>query len=334
MQTTAFLGVAHIHTPNFIRILNERDDVQIKAVYDHNAERGEKDAAALQSTYVPDADAIFNDPEISSVVICSETVHHRELATRAAAAGKHLFIEKPLAAGIEDTAAIRDAVEKADVVFQTGFFMRSQPKIQFLKREVAAGNLGKITRMRFTNCHQGALGGWFDTDWRWIAEKELAGGGGFADLGAHALDIILWTLRGASGGPCGEVERVAGFIGAQLGRYPDIDEYGCGLLQFSSGAIAEVEASWVDAKLRAPIEVNGTQGQLQIAGDSIFYYSENVEGADGDEWTGALPEAAPHAFDLFWDRLEGKSYAVDLVSIEEAAAESRVMAEMYRAANA
>lgn len=333
MQTTAFLGTAHIHTPNFIRIINERSGVQVKAVYDHNSERGEKDAAQIGSTFVPEIDTILNDPEITSVVICSETVHHRELATRAAQAGKHLFIEKPLAVSAEDTAAIREAVEKAGVVFQTGFFMRSRPQIQFLKREVAAGHLGPITRMRFTNCHQGALAGWFDTQWHWIVERDQAGGGGFADLGAHALDIILWTLHGMSGGPCGEVARVAGFIGAQHGRYPDIDEYGAGLIQFSSGAIAEVEASWVDAKLRAPIEVNGTQGQIQIDGDTITYYSEHVEGADGSEWKGELPAAAPHAFELFWDKLEGKSLPVGLVTIEEAAEESRVMAEMYRSAN-
>src|SRR5690606_9995152 len=133
----------------------------------------------------------------------------------------------------------------------------------------------KITRMRFTNCHNGVFRGLFDDEWSWITDKKLAGGGGFADLGAHALDIVLWTLRG----PCGEVERVAGFVGAQVNRYENIDEYGCGLIQFSSGAIAEVEASWVDAKLRSPIEVHGTQGQIQIADNKIFYYSENVEGA-------------------------------------------------------
>lgn len=332
MQTTAFLGVAHIHTPGFIRQLSERNDVRVKAVYDHDGERGQKRADELNATFIADVEAILNDAEITSIIIASETVHHRDLALRAAAAGKHLFIEKPLATTPEDIEAIQRAVEKAGVIFQTGFFLRGQSAIQFLKQEVLAGHLGKITRMRFTNCHAGALQGYFDTEWRWIAEKDQAGGGGFADLGAHALDIILWTLRSASGGPCGEVERVAGFIGTQLGRYGDIDEYGSGLVQFSSGAIAEVEASWVDAKLRSPIEVHGTQGQMQISGDAVLYYSELVEGADGGLWQGDFPEAAPHAFQLFWDKLEGKQPAVELVSIEEAAVQSRVMAQMYSAA--
>jgi predicted dehydrogenase len=125
-----------------------------------------------------------------------------------------------------------------------------------------------------------------------------------------------------------------GFIGTQTRRYGDIDEYGSGLIQFSSGAIAEVEASWVDPKLHSPIEVSGTEGQIQIRDGKIFYFSKHVEGADGDEYTGELPPAGPHAFELFWDRLEGKELPVALVTIEEAAEESRVMAEMYRAAGA
>jgi predicted dehydrogenase len=329
MQTTAFLGVAHIHTPDFIKRINNREGITVKAVYDHQSERGQRRAAELQSTFVDNIDAVLNDAEITSVVICSETSYHLDLITRAAQAGKHIFAEKPLATSVEEAAQIKEAVEKAGVEFQTGFFQRSSPTNQFIKREVAAGNLGDITRMRFTNCHSGALGGWFDTEWRWITDKELAGGGGFADLGAHALDIILWTLRG----PCGEVERVAGFVGTQTERYGDIDEYGSGLVQFTSGTIAEVAASWVDPKLSAPVEVNGTKGQIQVKDGKIYYFSELVEGADGSEWTD-LPTGAPHAFELFWDKLEGKEIPVELVSVEEAAEESRVMAELYRSAGA
>ncbi len=329
MLTTAFLGVAHIHTPGFINRLNERDSVEVKYVYDHEQARGEQRAEEVQAEFTPDIDTILNDDQVTSVVICSETNRHLELVERAAQAGKHMFVEKPLAVSVEEAARMEDAVERAGVVFQMGFFMRSWPTAQFLKREVAAGNLGTVTRMRFTNGHSGALGGWFDTEWRWITDKEQAGGGGFADLGAHALDIILWTLRG----PCGQVERVAASLGTATKRYGDIDEYGTGLLTFDCGTSAIVEASWVDPKFGSPIEVFGTRGQIQISGSKVKYYSELVEGADGGEYTD-LPKEQPHAFELFWDKLEGKEIGVPLVTVEEAAEESRVMAEMYRSAGA
>jgi predicted dehydrogenase len=243
----------------------------------------------------------------------------------AAAAGKHVFCEKPLAVSSVDAIRMREVIEATGVIFQTGFFMRSSPESQFIKQEVAAGHLGPITRMRHSNCHSGSLGGWFDTEWHWIAEKDEAGGGGFADLGAHSLDIILWTLRG----PCGQVRNVAASVGTATRRYGDIDEYGAGLITFDSGAIAILEASWVDAKLHSPVEVFGSEGQIQVSGGKVYYYSQHVEGADGGEWT-KLPAGRPHAFDLFIDALQGKD--VPLISIEEAAEESRVMAELYRAA--
>ncbi len=327
MQITAFLGTAHIHTPGFIKTIKERADVECKYVYDHDAERAAKNAEQLGAT-VADIDTILGDAAVTSIVICSETRHHVELATRVAAAGKHLFIEKPLAISGEDAKIIADAIEKAGVEFQTGFFQRSTPSNQFIKREVAAGHLGTVTRMRYTNCHQGALGGWFDTQWAWIANKEEAGGGGFADLGAHALDIILTTLTPV----CGEVVKCAATLGNATSRYGDlskIDEWGVGLVTFKSGAVAVVEAGWVDPKYSAPVEVHGTRGQILVHDGKVFYFSELVKGADGGEWTD-LPAALPHAFTLFWDKLEGKD--VPLVPIEEAAAESRVMDELYKSA--
>src|SRR6185436_3298379 len=141
---------------------------------------GQKRAAELDARFVPDVDSVIGDPEITSVVICSETARHLELVQKAAAAGKHIFAEKPLATTGDEASQMRAAIEKAGVVFQTGFFQRGTPAIRFIKQEVEAGHLGTITRMRHTTCHQGSLAGWFDTEWSWIADASEAGGGGYA----------------------------------------------------------------------------------------------------------------------------------------------------------
>lgn len=324
MQTTAFLGVAHIHTPGFVSAIQKRTDVRVKSVYDHDAARAQKTADAL-GAQVADLEAILSDAEITSVVICSETRHHLELGAKAARAGKHLFIEKPLAISRADADQIEQAVREAGVVFQTGFFSRGSASNRFIKQEIEAGHLGTITRMRYTNCHQGALAGWFDTEWRWIADKAEAGGGGYADLGAHALDIILWCLVPT----CGEIVKTAATLGSATHRYGEIDEWGAGIITFASGAVAIMEAGWVDPHYSAPVEVHGTQGQILVHDDKVFYFSEQVEGADGGLWTN-LPDGGASGFGAFWDKLEGEN--VPLVSIEEAARESRVMADLYASA--
>jgi predicted dehydrogenase len=324
MQITAFLGVAHIHTPGFVRTINKRDDVKAKYVYDHESERAARNAAELGAR-TADIETILADPEVTSVVICSETRHHVELIEKAAAAGKHLFVEKPLAITGEDAARIAEAVKKAGVIFQTGFFQRGSAANQFIKQQIEAGALGTITRARYTNCHQGSLAGWFDTEWNWIADVNEAGGGGFADLGAHGLDILLWLLQPA----CGPAVQFAATLGSATGRYGDIDEWGTGIVTFESGAAAVLEASWVDPKLRSPVEIHGTKGEIIVFNGTVYFYSELVEGADGGEWT-ELPEPLPHAFDLFWDKLEGQD--VPLISIDQAAEESRVMHQLYKSA--
>ena len=324
MQITAFLGVAHIHTPGFIKTINARDDVSCKYVYDHDIARAQKRAQELEAQ-VADVEAILADDEVTSVVICSETRYHTGLVERVARAGKNLFVEKPLATSQADADAMAKVVEQAGIIFQTGFFMRGWAANRFIKAEVEAGHLGTVTRMRYTNCHKGALAGWFDDEWRWIADKEEAGGGGFADLGAHALDIILWVL----GPTCGPVVKTCATLGNATGKYGDlnqIDEWGAGLITFESGAVGIVEAGWVDPQYSAPVEVHGTQGQILVHDGKVFYYSEHVEGADGSEWTD-LPAKDKHAFELFWDKLAGEDVA--LVSVEEAANESRVMAALY-----
>lgn len=329
--TTAFLGVAHIHTPGFISTLNKRaDEVRVKLVTDHDAERGQRRAGEMAgSQFVADPQQIFDDPEITSVVICAETNRHRELVTAAAQAGKHIFCEKPLGLGADDSRVMADAITAAGVTFQTGFFMRSSPAMQFVRREVQAGNLGKITRARYSNCHQAALAGWFDTEWRWLTDPKQAGGGAMLDLGAHVLDIIIHTFPRTEG----EVTQVSGALGSRGGRYGgEIDEYGAGLLTFASGAIAELEASWVDPSLRSPLEVFGTEGQIQVKDGGVYYYSQKVEGMDGKTPITDLPPAGPHAFDLFWDALGGKELAVPLIPVEEAALGSVLMERIYQGA--
>ncbi len=326
MQTTAFLGVAHSHTPHFARLVQARPDVRVKYVFDHQAPRAQKVAASLGAE-VAGLDAILADSEVSSVLICSETRHHVALVERAVASGKHLFVEKPLAFDGDAADKLATLIEQAGVVFQTGFANRGHPEIQFLRQQVAQGNLGTITRMRYPNCHQGVLARWFDGDYGWFTDPLEAGGGAFADLGAHALDILLWVMVPV----CGPPMRYAATVGNATNHYGPIDEWGTGTVTFQSGAAGTVEASWVDPKLRLPIEVHGTRGQILIDDGRVRFFSELVEGADGGEWAD-LPAALPHAFELFWDKLEGRD--VPLVPVREAALESRVMHELYRAAQA
>lgn len=319
----ALAGGAHIHTPGFIKKLNERKDVAVRSVWDHDAARAASRAANLNARVAVSLNEIWQDGEIRAVVVCSETDRHLELVTAGAQAGKHLFVEKPLGLGVADAAQMEAAIEHAGVLFQTGYFMRGGPVLRFLKEQIAAGALGRVTRLRMSNCHSGSLGGWFDTEWRWMADPSQAGVGAFGDLGTHILDIMLWLL--------GDVERVTADVDVATGRYGECDEFGEGLLKFCSGALGVLAGGWVDLANPVTLVLSGTEGHAAVINGDLFYQSKHVPGADGKTpWT-ALPEPWPHAFDLFLDAVTGQS-GLPLVPVREAAYRSVVMEALYTAA--
>lgn len=323
MHYTALVGAAHIHTPGFIKRLNAREDWKVKYVWDHDGERAARRAGELNAQTTTDLNAIWSDPEITSVVICSETNRHESLVRDAAAAKKHMFVEKPLGITAKDSYAMAEAIERAGVLFQTGYFMRGNPIHQFLREHIQKGSFGKITRIRHTNCHSGSLGGWFDTEWRWMADYAQAGVGAFGDLGTHSLDILLWLM--------GDVDRVSASIKVVTGRYGDCDETGESLIEFANGAIGTLAAGWVDVAHPISVIVSGTEGHAYVANGKLFFKSSHVEGATDEEvWTD-LPAEWPHAFELFLDAVAGKA-GVSLVGAREAAVRSAVMEAMYQAA--
>ncbi len=324
MLYVTLVGTAHIHTPGFVKRLNARADVRVKGVWDWQPERAQKWAGELNTQPIDRVESIWADDEIGGVIICSETNRHEALVLAAAAAGKPMFVEKPLGMGAADAFRMAAAIEKAGVLFQTGYFMRSQGVHRFLRQQVQAGHFGRITRVRMSNCHSGSLGGWFDGDYRWMADPAVAGCGAFGDLGTHRLDIMLWLM--------GDPLRVTADVDVATGRYGDCDEYGEGLLKFADGAIGVLAGGWVDLADPVSLLISGTEGHAYICNGQLYFKSNRVESADGKLPWSDLPADLPHAFELFLDAVQGQD--APLVTAREAAIRSAVMEAMYQAARA
>ena len=323
MTTLAIVGCAHIHIGGFVHTLNSRPDIRCKTVWDHDPARAEKRAAELGASVAPSYEAIYADPEIEAVLVCTETNLHEQVVLPGAAAKKHLFIEKPLGFGAADAYRMAKAIEGAGVIYGTGFFMRGYPTLLFLKEQVDRGAFGKITRVRGSNCHSGALGRWFDTEWRWMADPKIAGVGAFGDLGAHALDILLWLF--------GDVTEVTAQLDSGTGAYEGCDETGEALMRFASGTLGTLAAAWDDVADPVTFLVSGTEGHAAIINGDLYFKSSHMDGADGKTpWT-QLPTALPASLDAFVDAITGKAAAQ--VSVREAAYRSAVMEAMYSGAH-
>ena len=318
--TLAFVGVAHIHAPNYLDLLKKRPDVKVKCIWDYDGARAAKYASATGFPAVTEVKEIWSDPEITAVVICSETNRHLELVLAAAKAGKHMFVEKPLGITAKESNEMAEAIEQAKLLFTTGYFMRTDPKHLFLKAEIAKGNLGKITRVRGSNCHSGSLGGWFDTEWRWMADPKIAGVGAFGDLGTHKLDILMWLL--------GDVDSVTADIRPVTGRYGDCDETGEGLIQFKNGVIGTLAAGWVDVDDPVQLLISGTEGHAVVVDNVLYYGSKKVPGLNSKDPYTKLPRALSPPIYQFVDAVAGAKDQ-PLVTPREAAARVAVMEAMY-----
>ncbi len=323
MTTLALVGCAHIHTPGFIKKLKDHADVKVKTVWDHDAARAKKRAEELTAHATTDVGTVWADPEITAVIICSETNRHQHLVIAAARSGKNLFVEKPLGLGANDAYAMADTIEKSGVIFQTGYFMRGQPINIFLRQHVQQGTFGKITRVRASNCHAGALGGWFDADWRWMADPAIAGCGAFGDLGIHSLDILIWLF--------GPISTCTAILDNGTARYPGCDETGEAIFKFTSGPIGVLAAAWDDVANPASLIISGTEAHAAVLNGKLYLQTKKLEGADGKEPWVDLPAPVPAGLEAFLDAVTGKADP-QLVSAREAAYRNSVIAAMYEAA--
>jgi predicted dehydrogenase len=323
MTKMALIGGGHIHTPNFAKILSAADGVEVTHVWDPDPAVAAERQAATGGEVVDSYQAALGDG-VDAVVICSQTDLHRELVLATVDAGKHLFVEKPLGIGAKDAREMADAIDQAGVIFQTGYFMRGSPWAQYTHAAVRERRLGQLTRLRLSNAHNGVTAQWLE-DWTWMLDPQRAGVGALGDLGTHVLDLCLWWMEGDP------VVAATGAVGTATGRHDNIDEYGEAMLKFDSGAVATLCGGWVDMADPQRMLVSGLDGTLYHQGGDLH---QVMRGDGRDKQEGVvenLPEAWPHAFNLFLEAVGGKD-DVPLVTAQEAAYRSIVMDAVYRGA--
>ena len=157
-----------------------------------------QDAAALSAKYgspistYTSLDEMLEDPSVNVVSICSFPQDHGNQAVKAAKAGKHLIIEKPLALSWEDCQRIETAVHDAGVQACICFEGRYSGQFQSTRAVIDSGLLGKIHYGEVDYYH--GIGPWYG-QFRWNI-REDAGGSALLTAGCHALDALLLCMDG------------------------------------------------------------------------------------------------------------------------------------------
>ncbi|TKK65104.1 Gfo/Idh/MocA family oxidoreductase [Ilyomonas limi] len=219
-----------------IQAINATSNAQVTAIYSSRpqnaAELSERWGTPIK-TYT-DLNLMLSDEELDIVSVCSYPFQHKDHAVAAAAAGKHLIIEKPLALTEADCDAIKAAVDKAGVKTCICFECRYSSQFIATKAVLDQGLLGDLHYGEIDYYH--GIGPWY-SPFRWNIRKE-AGGSALLTAGCHALDALLLCMGN-------DVAEVSSYHTKSASKVFEPYEYSTSsvtILKFSSGRIGKCAA--------------------------------------------------------------------------------------------
>lgn len=270
----AILGFAHGHVGTYCgQWRSMPDEVRLIAGWDHDAERLASSARQHGVEPVEDVESLLSRGDVDAVVIGAETAHHAELVERAAAAGKAIVLQKPLALTLAEADRIVAAVSRYRVPFTLAWQMRVDPQNIEMRRLVHEGVLGRTYMVR--RRHGLSTHVWPGFANSWHVKPEL-NRGMWADDASHAVDFLLWLL----GEPASVMAEVATL------RNPLVpDDHGIAVFRYADGAFAEVVSSFTCVAGENTTEIVGEKGVLvQNYGDAPSCNAPRPDGVVGLKW--------------------------------------------------
>ena len=210
-------------------------NLKIAACYTRSAEKRAKFAAKYGCAAAPSYEAILEDRSIEAIVNTTPNNVQLETTESAAAAGKHVFLDKPIANTVADARAITAACRKAGVVLAIGYQRRRESQFRWIRKQIDDGVFGRLVNAE-ANISRDRLGKIDLGSWRYTAEGMP--GGVMLQIGVHYTDVLEYLL--------GPVRAVSGSL-AQLvlpGDNPDVASL---ILEHESGALSTVNASYASA---------------------------------------------------------------------------------------
>lgn len=206
--------------------LNKIPGSRMVAVMRRNGQKAREFAELHQiPRWYDDADALISDPEVNAVYIATPPGSHRELTLKAAAAGKPVFVEKPMARTFQECLDMITACEQAGVPLFVAYYRRMLPNYLKIRELVDEGAIGEIRSVHIQM--DKPINPVLDSEPdNWRVKPALAGGGYFYDLASHQLDFLDFLL--------GPIADACGFAVNQAGLYEAEDQV-AGAFRFESG---------------------------------------------------------------------------------------------------
>jgi predicted dehydrogenase len=242
------------------RAIKELKKGKLIGCFDNNYSAAERLAAKYGAQPFADLQQMVADQRVDVVTVCTPSGAHLEPAAKAAQAGCHVIVEKPLEITVRRCERIIAACEKHGVTLSTVFPSRFARSAQLLKSAVQTGRFGRLTLAS-------AAVKWYRTqayfdNGGWRGTWALDGGGALMNQAIHSVDLLTWMM-----GSVAEVTAVTDTLGHER---IEVEDTAVALLRFACGALGVIEASTAAYPgWSKRIEIHGTNGSARLEEDKI-----------------------------------------------------------------
>ncbi|HEX6388390.1 MAG TPA: Gfo/Idh/MocA family oxidoreductase [Solirubrobacteraceae bacterium] len=271
--------MGRVHTSSYRRVIEHFPDLGVRPRLVIAADVGEErrthaERVGFEATS-DDWRAVLDHPDVEVVSITLPNAMHREVALATIAAGKHVWVEKPVGRGVEDTAAVAEAARRAGVVTGVGFCYRFAPAVQHARELIRSGAIGDVTHYRGVFLADYANRPDAAASWRFF--RQDAGSGALGDLMAHVVDMTHFLV--------GPIDRLNGRTATMIAQRPQLpvgegthfsrvetgelvdvenEDWAGALFELGDGTVGSLEASRVivGPRVQMRFEVHGTRGAL------------------------------------------------------------------------
>ncbi len=253
--------IAEFHT----RAINEIKNARVVAAYSRSAANGQKIAGMATGAcrLYDDLDAMLADPDVDVVCICTPSGAHKEPAVRAALAGKHVVVEKPLEITLPRCDAIINACDSAGTRLCTIFPSRFTAANLQLKEAIAMGRFGRLT-LGDTHVKWWRSQEYYDSG-GWRGTWQLDGGGALMNQAIHNVDLLYWLM--------GDVELITAVCGTLAHVRIEVEDTAVAALRFANGALGVIEAATsAYPGLLKRTEIHGDRGSARVEQDDITFW--------------------------------------------------------------
>jgi len=254
---------------------------RLAMVMDANAARCQDLAQRFGAPWTVDLAEVLASDGVDAVVISTPHHLHAEQAVRAAEAGKHVIVEKPIATSLEDAVGAVHAARRAGVHLSVNLSYRYYPHVQKAKSLIEAGVLGDLLGVSFVYQRDRSADYWAGqtgrptTDWR--MRRERSGGGVLINMAIHYLDLLRYL-------PGRDIVEVS-CVHANLENPGDVEDNAALWVRYENGAVGTVSAcSSARGSDFEEFHLWGRDGCLSLAPPHQFYSLRVVDGKRPGQW--------------------------------------------------